>query len=151
MFFFYRAILWTGEEQGIYGAEGYAHQHLSTEKEEFNFFIESDSGTFEPQGLDFSGTEDAKCMFQEVVKLMQPLNATQFATPIDGGPDIDTWVRKGFPGASLINRNERYFWFHHSPGDYMTVEDPDNLDKACALFASAAYVIANLSIDFPKN
>lgn len=46
-----RAILWTGEEQGIVGAAEYEKQHKLREKEEFNFFIESDMGTFTPLGL----------------------------------------------------------------------------------------------------
>lgn len=55
-----RDILWTGEEQGIRGAAGYAEQHKANETNEFNFFIESDMGTFEPRGLDFSGNADAE-------------------------------------------------------------------------------------------
>lgn len=41
-----RSILWTGEEVGIVGAADYQRDHAANEKEEFNFFIESDIGTF---------------------------------------------------------------------------------------------------------
>lgn len=126
-------------------------QHLPQEKEEFNFFIESDIGTFQPRGLDFSGNADAECIFKEILGLMAPLNATEFASPTDGGPDIEMWTSRGFPGASLLNKNEKYFWFHHSAGDSMLLERPDNLDKAAALFAAAAYVIADLSVDMPRD
>ncbi|XP_037915670.1 carboxypeptidase Q-like isoform X2 [Hermetia illucens] len=146
-----RAILWTGEEFGYYGAKAYQKQHAATEKEEFNLFVESDIGTFDPLGMDFSGNEDALCIFREIMKLMTPLNATQFKTPTDGGPDISLWTNRGYPSASLLNKNERYFWFHHSAGDSMLVEDPITLDKNTALFASVAYVVANLSIDIPKT
>ena len=43
-------------------------------------------------------------------RLMGPLNATEFETPTDGGPDISHWTTRGFPGASLLNKNEKYFW-----------------------------------------
>lgn len=43
---FFRSILWTGEEVGIVGAQDYQRDHAANEKEEFNFFIESDIGTF---------------------------------------------------------------------------------------------------------
>lgn len=82
---------------------------------------------------------------------MAPLNATEYASPTDGGPDISWWTDKGFPSASLLNKNEKYFWFHHSNGDTMAVEDKDTLDKCTALWASAAYVIADLSINFPRT
>ena len=147
----FRAILWTGEEPGLIGAQAYQKEHAANEKEEFDFFFESDIGTFEPRGLDFSGNIDAQCIFKEIVKLMSPLNATEFATPTDGGPDISMWTDRGFPGASLLNKNENYFWFHHSAGDTMLVEDPKNLDKCLALWASAAYVVADLSVSIPKD
>lgn len=66
-------------------------------------------------------------------------------------PDIDRWVNRGFPGASLINKNEKYFYYHHSAGDSMLVENPDDLDRNTGLFAAAAYVIANLSVDMPRD
>uniref|UniRef100_A0A182ST02 Carboxypeptidase Q n=1 Tax=Anopheles maculatus TaxID=74869 RepID=A0A182ST02_9DIPT len=146
-----RAILWTGEEEGLYGGAAYKEAHKSQEEKEFNFFFESDIGTFEPRGLDFVGNADAECVFREIVKLMAPLNATEFETPTDGGPDISHWTTRGFPGASLLNKNEKYFWFHHSAGDTMAVEDPKNLDKCVALWAAAAYVVADLSISMPKD
>lgn len=146
-----RAILWTGEEQGIRGAAAYESDHKSNEENEFNFFIESDMGTFEPRGLDFSGNKEAECIFKEILALMAPLNATEFNSPINAGPDIDLWANRGFPSASLINKNEKYFWFHHSAGDSMLVEDPVCLDKNTALFAAAAYVIADISVEMPKT
>jgi carboxypeptidase Q len=82
---------------------------------------------------------------------MVPLNATAFETPTDGGPDISVWLNRGFPGASLLNKNERYFWYHHTNADTMLVEDPKNLDKCAALWAAAAYIIADLDMDIPKN
>lgn len=63
-----RAILWTAEEQGLVGASHYFEGHKDTEKDEFNFFLESDIGTFEPRGLDFSGNADGACIIKEVLK-----------------------------------------------------------------------------------
>lgn len=63
-----RAILWTGEEEGLWGGKAYKESHQDNEQKEFNFFFESDIGTFEPRGLDFTGNKDAECIFREVVK-----------------------------------------------------------------------------------
>lgn len=146
-----RAILWTGEEQGIYGAKAYMEQHMANEKKEFNFFLESDSGTFAPRGLDFSGNKEATCIVREVLKLMAPLNATTCRASSYAGPDIGYWARRGFPSAGLLNENDKYFWFHHTAGDSMLQEDPVSLDKNTAFFAAVAYVLADLSIEVPKN
>lgn len=146
-----RAILWTAEEFGMVGSAEYEKYHKDGEEKEFNFFIESDMGTFEPTGLDFSGNKDAECVFKEILKLMGPINATNFDSPIDAGPDIERWASRNFPCASLMNKNEKYFYYHHSSGDSMLVENSDDLDKNTALFAAAAYVIADLSIDMPRD
>ena len=63
-----RSILWTSEEQGLVGAQNYLESHKANEKDEFNFFMESDIGTFEPTGLDFSGNADAACIIKEILK-----------------------------------------------------------------------------------
>ena len=47
--------------------------------------------------------------------------------------------------------NERYFWFHHSHGDTMEVEDPDVLDRITAMWASVAYIAADISVNFQAN
>lgn len=147
-----RAILWTGEEQGLFGARQYAGKFKQTEKDEFNFFMETDHGTFRPLGLDFSGNPEAECIFKEILQVVgAPLNATKFDSPIGAGPDIDIWAKRGFPAASLLNENSRYFWWHHSAGDSMAVLNSDELDMNCALFAATAYIIADLSIDMPKS
>lgn len=102
-----RAVLWTAEEQGTYGARAYAEQHRKDEQKEFNLFVESDSGSFEPLGLSFTGSEEAECILREVLQLLAPLNTTQVTTPIRGGPDIQGWVNRGFPGAELTTKNDR--------------------------------------------
>uniref|UniRef100_A0A1Y9IV47 Carboxypeptidase Q n=1 Tax=Anopheles minimus TaxID=112268 RepID=A0A1Y9IV47_9DIPT len=145
-----RAIYWTAEEVGVEGAGAYERQHAKNEKQEFNVFFESDSGTFEPTGLDFSGNPAAQCIFAEVAKLMPGFDEFTF-TEGSVGSDIGNWERRGFPGVSLRNKNENYFWYHHSEGDTMELEDPVALDRSTALWAATAYVIADLSIDIPKE
>ena len=144
-----RSILWKAKDEGLVGALAYFHDHRNNSAN-FNFVMGSDEGTFRPLGLSFSGSNNAGCIVQEVLKLMKPLNATQFAAPLDGSPDIEFFTDIGIPGAALLNANERYFWFHHSDGDRMTVEDSHELDMCTALWAASAYVIADLTVDMPR-
>jgi carboxypeptidase Q len=138
--------------------------------------MESDEGTFTPHGLSFSGSPTAGCILQEILKLTAGINTTHYETPQvlislsaqtieqhirlkfsfhsrlqDGGPDISLWTSKGVPGASLINSNERYFWFHHSAGDMMSVEDPRALDLCTALWAVSSFIVADLSFTMPRS
>lgn len=63
---YYRVVLWTAEEMGLIGAESYVKDHKK-ELDNFNFVMESDSGTFTPTGLAVSGTNEAICIIQEIL------------------------------------------------------------------------------------
>lgn len=67
------------------------------------------------------------------------------------GSDIMVWANDGIPSASLLNENERYFWYHHSDADRMDAEDSVNLDKCLAVWTTVAYVVADLSVDLPRK
>lgn len=54
------------------------------------------------------------------------------------------------PGASLHVADSRYFWFHHSEGDTMTVQDPREMNLCSALWAVVAYVVADLQDMLPR-
>lgn len=146
-----RVVLFTGEEQGLWGAKAYQKSHVPHEEVEFDFFMESDFGIFEPRGFSFTGNNEAQCIFREILKLMAPLNATDFSTPAQYASDIGLWLDRGFPGATLLSKSENYFWYHHSDADSITHVDSVDLDKTVALHAAIAYIIADLSIDMPKN
>lgn len=142
-----RAILWTGEEEGLIGAFQYAKDH---DKNSFSLLMESDEGTFNPNGIFFAGKQGAGCILQEVLKLLAPINATTVEPSSYVGSDITVWANQDVPLVALKNENENYFWYHHSDADRMVVEDSDNLDKCVALWASVAYVIADLSTELPR-
>ncbi|KAL1124188.1 hypothetical protein AAG570_001958 [Ranatra chinensis] len=145
-----RAVLWTGEEEGLIGAFAYAKAHKN-ELNNFNLLMESDEGTFTPSGLEFKGSSQAQCIMQNILKLLDSINGTTLQPSDDVGSDIMVWSKTDVPLASLRNDNDQYFWFHHSAGDRMTVEQSDALDKSTALWAAVAYVVADLSVDIPKN
>uniref|UniRef100_V5I8M9 Carboxypeptidase Q n=1 Tax=Anoplophora glabripennis TaxID=217634 RepID=V5I8M9_ANOGL len=145
-----RAVLWTSEELGLVGAYAYDRDHAD-ELDNITFVMESDEGTFTPLGLEYNAGTRGGCIIQEIMKLLAPINATQTEYSSSGvGSDISIWANI-IPGGSLLNANDRYFWYHHTEADTMDVMDPDNLDKATALFAVVSYVIADLSEEFPRD
>lgn len=141
-----RAVLWTGEEEGLIGAAAYKNANPVNN---LVLAMESDEGTFSPRGISFKGVPKAVCIMKEVMKLMTPMNATDFTLSNDIGSDVMVWANSPVPLAALANANEKYFWFHHSDGDRMTVENSKELDKCLALWASVSYVVANLSVRLP--
>jgi len=114
--------------------------------------VESDIGAFQPLGLAFSGSAAAAAVMQEVMALLAPINAT--ALLVGGsGYETDTayWAKDGVPGASLASHNDKYFNYHHSNGDQMNVLSASEMDLAAAVFAVAAFVVADLDAPLPRN
>ncbi|CAH1118755.1 unnamed protein product [Phaedon cochleariae] len=144
-----RAVLWTAEEPGLIGFQAYDAAHKN-ELDDFIFAMESDEGTFTPLGLEYATGAKGGCILKEIMQLLAPINATRVEPADAVGSDISLWAKK-IPTGSLLNANERYFWYHHSKSDTMDVLDPDNLDKAAALWAAVAYVIADLKEEFPRD
>lgn len=144
-----RLVLWTAEEQGGIGASQYYQLH-KVNISNYSLVMESDSGTFLPTGLQFTGSEKARAIMEEVMSLLQPLNITQVFS--DGeGADINFWIQAGVPGASLQDDLYKYFAFHHSQGDTMTVMDPKQMNVAAAVWAVVSYVVADLEEMLPRS
>ena len=144
-----RMVLWTGEEEGLLGAQQYYNRHKANAGN-FSLVMESDIGTFTPLGITFKGSEKAAAIMKEVMALLEPIKASKL-TLTDVGGDIVFWVREGVPGGSLDNANSKYFYFHHSNGDTMTVEDPDTLDLCAAVWTVVAYIVADLDDMLPRS
>ncbi|XP_059911182.1 carboxypeptidase Q-like [Gadus macrocephalus] len=143
-----RAVLWTAEEQGGVGAQQYYQRHKANISN-FDLVMESDLGTFAPVALQFTGSPAAQKVMQEVVQLLAPLNTTRLE-PHGEGTDIGPWMQAGVPGASLHVEDDRYFWFHHSEADTMSVQSPGAMDRCSALWAVVAYVVADLQDMLPR-
>ncbi|XP_065175518.1 carboxypeptidase Q-like isoform X2 [Sycon ciliatum] len=143
-----RAVLWTGEEYGAYGSKKYYQDHKN-EAHLMNIVMESDIGTFQPLGFRFTGSSEAKGIVSEIMRYMQPFNASRVLNDADGS-DIEMWLADRVPGGSLLNQNDRYHDFHHSNGDTMTVQDPTEMDLCATLWAVVAYCLAEMDEMLPR-
>ncbi|XP_041363258.1 carboxypeptidase Q-like [Gigantopelta aegis] len=144
-----RVVLWTGEEQGHVGGKSYWSKH-SDDVRNYDLVMESDGGTFTPRGLQFSGNKAATAVMAEVLKLLAPINASSLVSPADSG-DVAGFMAAGVPGGSLYNENEKYFYFHHTDADTMTVQDPVAMNMVSALWSVVAYVVADLDDMLPRH
>ncbi|OXB79880.1 UNVERIFIED_CONTAM: hypothetical protein H355_000910 [Colinus virginianus] len=144
-----RLVLWTGEEQGGIGAEQYYQLHKENISN-FDIVMESDEGTFKPSGLAFTGNAKARDIVREIMALLLPINITEVYDAADG-TDINFWMRDGVPGASLRDDLSKYFWFHHSQGDTMTVQDPNQMNLCAAVWTVVSYIIADMEEMLPRT
>lgn len=68
---FRRMIMWTSEELGLIGARQYIQRHTA-ENKNLQFVMESDMGTFVPEGLEFTGNELVECILQRIMLSVSP-------------------------------------------------------------------------------
>lgn len=144
-----RLVMWTDEEAGGVGSQQYYQAHKS-DADDFSILFESDMGVFMPYGIRFTGSQKAKAIMEQIGKLMSAINSTAVYNT-GGEEDTDWWASTGVPLGTLITHNEKYFWFHHSNGDTMTVMDPNEMNRCSAVFAVYSYVLADMKDLLPRN
>ncbi|KAM8966579.1 carboxypeptidase Q [Pelodytes ibericus] len=143
-----RLVLWSGEEQGGVGAGQYYELHKK-DISNIDLVMESDIGTFKPLGIQFNGKTEARVIMTEIMQLLKPLNITNLYEDAEG-TDINYWMQAGVPGASLLDEFDKYFWFHHSQGDTITVQNPVWMNLCTAVWTVVAYVVADLEEMLPR-
>ena len=144
-----RVVLFTNEENGLAGGNGYRDAHKA-ELDKHVLALESDSGVFRPRGFGFTGSDAARKTLTEIASLLKPLGADVIGAQ-GGGADIGPSVLAGkIPSASLEVEGARYFLLHHTPADTVDKLDPKDLADNAAAIAFLAYVVADLPLPLPR-
>ena len=143
-----RVVLWTNEENGLAGARGYEQLHRG-EMARHVVAIESDRGTFKPQGFSFVGGDAARNMIQALVEPLACIGATKI---FDEGSESDVGVlrRDNVPLLALVDDETKYFWYHHSDGDTLDKLDPRELSACAAAMAVMAWQVADAPSPLPR-
>jgi carboxypeptidase Q len=139
-----RVVLFTNEENGLRGGNGYRDVHRS-ELAKHILAIETDSGVYRPLGFGLAATApgQVRANLQEIGKLLSGIRADRIAAN-GGGADIGPMVREGVLGASLEVDGTHYFDIHHTPADTLDKIDPQDLALCVATMAVMAYTVADM-------
>jgi carboxypeptidase Q len=144
-----RVVLFTNEENGTRGGNGYRDQHAA-EASNHIFSVESDSGVFAPARLGFSGSEAARKIIGEIATLLAPLGLQEVASG-GGGADIGPISALGkVPMMAYSGDSNKYFTIHHTPADTVDRIDPSEVSKAAAALSAMIYVVADMPQSLPK-
>uniref|UniRef100_A0A914XAA4 Carboxypeptidase Q n=1 Tax=Plectus sambesii TaxID=2011161 RepID=A0A914XAA4_9BILA len=144
-----RVVLWTAEEQGLWGAESYHKTHNGSD-ETFFFVSETDYGAFRPKSwnssLTFSGTTEQMKTYDDIVLLINSFGVPLSVESQADQGDVTFWADEGVPASNYFPEQGRdyYFYFHHTNADYMTAFKDGDLEYTSAIFATLAHVIANM-------
>lgn len=143
-----RVVLWTNEENGGRGGRAYRDAHAA-ELPRHDVAMECDNGVFRPYGVRFQGSAAGLAFVQPLGALLERVGASRVVAG-DGEADVGPILQRGVPGLALDVDDSRYFWYHHSWGDMMTMIDRDDFNKCVATMAVMAYVLANLDQAVPR-
>ena len=144
-----RVVLFTNEENGGAGGNGYRDAHLA-ELGKHILALESDSGVFKPRGFGFTGSDAARKTLLEIVALLKPIGADAIG-PQGGGADIGASVAAArIPSLSLEVDGARYFLLHHTPADTVDKIDAQDMADNAAAIAFLAYVVADMTAPLPR-
>jgi carboxypeptidase Q len=137
-----RVVLWTNEENGERGGEGYKTAHHA-ELANHVAMMESDGGVFTPKGFGFTGSDAARAKIRDIATLLHGIQA-DWIGPAGGGADIDPSVKAGgIPSLEhMVDGN--YFLIHHTPADTIDKIDPMDVSRNAAAIAVMTYVIAEM-------
>ena len=143
-----RVVLWTNEENGSRGANGYRDAHRA-ELDKHVLAMESDNGVFKVNGFGVSTGEGGMTMAQDIGTLFSAFNAT---TVSPGGVDADTGPLNalGVPAISPLVDGTKYFWYHHSSADTMDKLTPREISENVALLSVLAFVAADMPGTLPR-
>jgi len=143
-----RVVLWTNEENGLRGGNGYHDAHLN-ELDDHILAMESDGGVFKPSGFGFTGSDEAYEIISEIATLLDRIEAGTINRG-GGGADIRPLMNEGVPGMGLQVDGTRYFWYHHTDSDTIDKLDADEMARCIAAMAVIAYVVADMPQRLPR-
>jgi carboxypeptidase Q len=143
-----RVVMWTNEENGTRGGNGYRDAHRA-ELGRHVLAIESDNGVFKPHGFRYDGPPALLAAARRIGWLLEPVGAGD-VNPGETETDTGPIGELGVPTMGLDVDGTKYFWFHHSQGDTLDKLDPHEMAECVAAMAVMAYVVADLPDDLTR-
>lgn len=174
-----RIGLWSGEEEGLLGSQGYVEQHfgarphmddpamkdmptllrreagevkLKPEQAKISAYFNVDNGTGKIRGLYLQENEAVAPIFQEWMKPFKDLGMTTLTMRNTGGTDHLSFDAVGIPGFQFIQDPIEYETrTHHSNMDVYDRLQADDLKQIAVIVASFVYDAAMRDQMLPRK
>jgi carboxypeptidase Q len=145
-----RFVLFSGEEQGLYGSQEYVKAHRN-DLEKISGVLVHDTGTGRVLTLGLHDNYQDRELVDQVLaplhelKLLEPRMARSFGT------DHLSFDEVGVPGFFCIQDRAEYNLTHHSQSDTFDKVWKDDLNQGAEVLAAWAYNTANLPDMLPRR
>ena len=154
-----RVALWGGEEQGLYGSQGYVENYLVDPKtkehkpdyDRFAAYFNMDNGSGRYRGIYLQQNEMARPVFEEWMKPFADLGCSTIAIRNTGGTDHQSFDRYGLPAFQFIQDPIEYGRTYHTVMDTYERLVMNDLKVNAVITASFAYNAAMRNEKLPRK
>ena len=146
-----RVVLFSGEEQGIFGSKAYVKAHAG-ELKNIQAVLIDDLGTGKVRGFAMEGREDLRPFMAEAIAPLNEMGVREL--PLESSEDSDhaPFVGEGVPAFFGIQDNEDYFTTtHHSQVDSFEHVKPEALVEGATAMAVTALGLADMGPRLPHK
>jgi carboxypeptidase Q len=140
-----RFLLFSGEEQGLLGARGYAKTHAA-EADSVQAALVIDNGTGMIVGQVLQGRDDLADTWRALLAPVSHLGASSVRSAVKTGTDHLAFAHYGIPAFNFDQQPRGYPHTHHSESDTFDKAVEEDLKQAAAVMAATALQLANLPV-----
>ena len=149
-----RAVLWSGEEQGLLGSRAYVQRHLSdaASRERLSVFLNDDPGSGRTVGFYMQGNPAAKAIFDAWIEPLQDLGASSNVIEGIGSTDHVPFDDIGLPAFTVIKDFDAYdARTRHTNADYPERMSESELKESAIFLAHFAWQAAQRDGKIPRK
>jgi hypothetical protein len=145
-----RFVLFSGEEQGLFGSLAYVAKHKDELKHHSAVFV-IDTGTGRIDGMSLQGRAEVLPLMRQVVEPLVALGVVDTDLRLEWGSDHLPFDEAGVPAFCFEQVQHDYSRNHHSEADTFDKLKPAELQQAAVVAALAAYRTAQLPGLLPRR
>ena len=144
-----RFVLFTGEEQGLYGSKAYVQKHKD-ELPKISLCLVHDTGTGKVVAIGTQGREPVKPILEAELASLKELGLKEINLRGMGGSDHQSFEAAGVPGFAVQQDMSEYRLTHHSQSDTLDKAKEADLIQGAQVMAVTAMRVANLPELLPR-
>jgi carboxypeptidase Q len=136
-----RFVLFTGEEEGLYGSQAYAEEH-ERDLKNYQAVLAIDNGTGRITGISLQGHDELRDGWRAMFAPIESLGPFAVRSRDKGGTDHLSFIPYGVPSFNYDQETRGYNHTHHSQVDTYDYAVPGDLRQAATVMAVNAYQLA---------
>ena len=146
-----RAVLWSGEEQGLLGSRAWVARHRTDELERVAVYINDDPGSGKTYGFYMEQSEAAKEIFDDWLEPLRSFGVRRNVIEGIGSTDHVPFVEQGVPAFTTIKDFRHYdVRTRHTNADFAEAVDVEDLRQSAIVLAVVALHAAMRDEPFPR-